>query len=139
MRSIFGSIEDHISSLSFTAEGLKKTSGEGASDASALIGGLSALRAMKAEDFAVIAEDAVKAHQGWMADLKKFVEGGRWNLETNPRRCRFGIFSSFVERPEGTPEELWNKIVAMHEKLHGLGHTVNDAVHRGDSSRPGSF
>ena len=135
MRSIFGSIEDHISSLSFTAEGLKKTSGEGASDASALIGGLSALRAMKAEDFAVIAEDAVKAHQGWMADLKKFVEGGRWNLETNPRRCRFGIFLSFVERPEGTPEELWNKIVAMHEKLHGLGHTVNDAVHCGDSSR----
>ena len=90
---------------------------------------------MKADDFADIAEDAIKAHKGWVANLKKFVEGGQWDLETNPQRCRFGIFLSFIERPEGASEELWSGILSMHEKLHGLGHTVNDAMQRGESGK----
>ena len=70
-----------------------------------------------------------------MANLKKFVEGGQWDLETNPQRCRFGIFLSFIERPEGASEELWSGILSMHDKLHGLGHTVHDAMRRGESGK----
>ena len=135
MSSIFGDIEGKISSLSSTAEGLNETSKEGSIDAAALIHQLSVLKAMKADDFADIAEDAIKAHKGWVANLKKFVEGGQWDLETNPQRCRFGIFLSFIERPEGASEELWSGILSMHEKLHGLGHTVNDAMQRGESGK----
>jgi len=135
MSSIFGDIEGKISSLSSTAEGLNETSKEGSIDAAALIERLSVLKAMKADDFADIAEDAIKAHKGWVANLKKFVEGGQWDLETNPQRCRFGIFLSFIERPEGASEELWSGILSMHEKLHGLGHTVNDAMQRGESGK----
>lgn len=131
MRTIFGDIEGRISSLSFTAERLNKTSKEGSVDAAALIEQLSALKAMKADDFADIAEDAIRAHRGWVASLKKFADGGQWDLETNPRRCRFGIFLSFIERPAGTPENLWSDVLSMHEKLHGLGHRVHEAVRQG--------
>ena len=135
MSSVFGAIEERISSLSSTAHDLNETSKEGSIDAAALIDRLSVLKAMKADDFADVAEDAIKAHRGWVANLKKFVEGGRWDLETNPQRCRFGIFLSFIERPEGTPEELWSGILSMHEKLHGLGHTVHGAMQRGENGK----
>ncbi len=135
MSSIFEAIEERISSLASTAEGLNETSKEGSVDAAALIERLSVLKAMKADDFADVAEDAIKAHRGWVANLKKFVDGGRWDLETNPKRCRFGIFLSFIERPEGTPEELWSGILSMHDKLHGLGHAVHDAMRRGESGK----
>ena len=135
MSSIFGDIEGKITSLSFTTESLNDTSKEGSVDAAALIQRLSVLKAMKADDFADIAEDAIKAHRGWVANLKKFVEGGQWDLETNPQRCRFGIFLSFIERPEGASQELWSGILSMHEKLHGLGHAVHDAMQRGESGK----
>ncbi|MGI6253353.1 MAG: methyl-accepting chemotaxis protein [Aminivibrio sp.] len=135
MGSAFSSIEERIALLSHTAAGLKKTSTDGAGEASELVKGLSVLKAMKPEDFIVIAEDAVKAHNLWVENLRGYVGGGRWDLETDPKRCQFGIFLSFIERPEGAPEALWRDILAMHDKLHGMGHSVRDAAEAGDGGR----
>ncbi len=135
MGSAFSSIEERIALLSHTAAGLKKTSTDGAGEASELVKSLSVLKAMKPGDFITIAEDAVRAHNSWVENLKKYVSGGRWDLETDPKRCQFGIFLSFIERPEGAPEALWRDILAMHDKLHGMGHSVKGAAEAGDGGR----
>ncbi|NLK18653.1 MAG: hypothetical protein GX310_02540, partial [Synergistaceae bacterium] len=139
MTGAFSAIEERINHLSHTAEGLKKTSTEGAGEASKMVRGLSVIKAMRPGDFAVIAEDAVKAHGRWVEGLKAYVDGGWWDLETDPKRCQFGIFLSFIERPDGAPEALWKDILSMHDKLHGMGHSVKTAAESGDGARARSL
>ena len=135
MSSLFASIEGTVSILSHTATSLDETAEVGAANAADMVNRLSALKAMKATDFADIAEGAVHAHQNWVVHLRQFVEGGRWDLETDPKRCQFGIFLSFVERPEEAPEGLWREILSMHDRFHHQGEEVRKLMERGETAR----
>lgn len=135
MSSLFGAIEEKVTALAVTAKSLDETAETGAVDASDMVSRLAALKAMKATDFADIAEHAVHAHTNWVVNLRKYVEGGRWDLETNPKRCQFGIFLSFIERPEEAPESLWKEILQMHDKFHHLGDEVRGLVGRNETAK----
>ncbi len=135
MSSLFSSIEERVSSLSQIARSLDRTAEEGADNASVLVMQITSLKAMKASDFADIAEGAVHAHRDWVANLRKFTEGGRWDLETDPRRCRFGVFLSFIERPKEAPEDLWREVLSMHDRFHHQGEEVRKLVERGEMDR----
>ncbi|NLM71163.1 MAG: hypothetical protein GX181_04260 [Synergistaceae bacterium] len=135
MSSLFSSIEETVGALSHTATSLDETAEVGATNASEMVERLSALKAMKATDFADIAEGAVHAHHDWAVHLRKFVEGGRWDLETNPKRCQFGIFLSFIERPEEAPENLWKEVLSMHDRFHHQGEEVRKLVEQGDMAK----
>jgi len=54
-------------------------------------------------------------------------------VETDPTRCQFGIFLSFMEKPEVIDEHQWNDLMKCHEELHRLGHSVFDAMEAGKS------
>ena len=114
---------------------LERNSQEGVAEASGLVQSLGGLKIITPKDFVTIAEGAIKAHQDWVKHLDGALKGERWDLETDPTRCRFGIFLSFVPRPDEVPEKLWQEGLALHDHLHALGHQAHDALSGDDLPR----
>lgn len=135
MKKIMSSVEERLDQLVVTAESLNATTRDSSKDAALMISRLRQIKVMTPPDFAEAASGAIAAHKTWVANLKKSIESGRVNIETNPDRCRFGIFLSFVERPEIIPDDLWRNTLSLHEKIHGFGHDMEDALRQENTVR----
>lgn len=130
MREEFSIIGGSIREMAGTAEKLRASAGENAADAGTLIRGLKTVRAVTDGDFAEIAEAAVEAHKNWIATLREMASGGAASVETDPTRCRFGVFLSFIDKPDVIPGDLWSHVLSLHDELHKTGHHVTDALRR---------
>lgn len=132
LRERFAHLGELLKTFEDSSADLEQNSREGVAEASGLVQSLGGLKVITPEDFLTIAGDAVKAHREWLKRLDEALRGERWNVETDPTRCRFGIFLSFVPRPDEVPEKLWKEGVALHASLHTLGHQAHDALAGGD-------
>jgi methyl-accepting chemotaxis protein len=99
-----------------------------------MVAELRTIRYITPDEFTTIAEGAIKAHKEWVAGLKRSLETGQLDLETDGTRCRFGIFLSSIEKPDQASDSMWNNIITMHSKLHSCGHEMEDALARKDDT-----
>jgi methyl-accepting chemotaxis protein len=81
------------------------------------------IRLVNRKDLLQIIQDAIQAHRNWMTGLEKVAEGGDRNLETNPNRCRFGLFYLSSPAPLGG-ELTWAEIDKIHRLIHSSAHDI---------------
>lgn len=135
LRERFAHLGQLLGSIETASADLEQNSLEGASEAAGLVQRLGTLKVITPEDFVPIAEGAVKAHREWIRHLDTALRGGRWQVETDPGRCRFGIFLAFVERPAVVSEKLWDDALTLHDQLHACGHRAHDALEVHDANK----
>jgi methyl-accepting chemotaxis protein len=138
MRGEFSVIGSSVGEIAKMAEALRTSAGRNAVEAGILCRGLRAVRAMTDRDFSDIAKAAVEAHKTWIMALGKMMSEGSGSVETDPARCRFGVFLSLVDRPDVVPDALWSRVLSLHEELHRTGHAVTDALRKKDRSAAGA-
>jgi methyl-accepting chemotaxis protein len=62
-------------------------------------------------------EKAIKAHEKWVRNFEKKIKNPEIDLEENPDRCSFGIFSKIVNVKEECKED-WVNVLKLHHQLH---------------------
>ncbi|HCA41043.1 MAG TPA: hypothetical protein DEP01_05820 [Aminobacterium sp.] len=133
MKNEFQLLGRNVDSFTESVAELLAFTQEGSSQAYTLLKNMARVQVIERCDFAEIADGAIQAHKGWISHLKEYIDGGKWDVETDPTRCQFGIFLSFMEKPEVIDEHQWNDLMKCHEELHRLGHSVFDAMEAGKS------
>lgn len=89
---------------------------------------LSKYSVYRKEEYAEQLDKALKSHAKWFERLKVIVDQGTdIGLETKPERCNFGIFFNSIAPYPGHETE-WEKIGALHERLHKASIPVLEAV-----------
>jgi len=89
---------------------------------------LSKYRVFEGGEYQKQLENALESHEKWFARLKKMVERMEvMRLETDPKRCNFGIFFNSIAHYAGHEEE-WNVIGKEHHALHHSSEAVIDAI-----------
>jgi len=132
MRRLLTDVGSEVESLHASAEALLSTAKDGAREASDMIGDMRAVKLMTPEEFALGIENAIEAHRNWINGLKSSLRLGRMEQETDPTRCRFGVFLSTVECPDAISRGVWKDMLALHEHLHAQGHRIEDALRADD-------
>lgn len=132
MREIYDAIKEQLEKSRGIADALNKTVKSGSQEASGMTSYLKTVKAITEDDFVVIAKNAINAHKEWIANLKESMKAGCVDVETDGRRCRFGVFLSSVECPDVVPVGTWNAMIAMHEKFHSYGQKAEETLRRGD-------
>ena len=93
------------------------------------------IRTSSDHEFAGIAESAIASHEKWIKDLKAGLNSNEYfDLEGNPRHCRFGILLS-LPRPSCVSQRLWDDVHRVHERFHPYYHKVIDAMQAGDTKK----
>jgi methyl-accepting chemotaxis protein len=77
-----------------------------------------------------LVRNAIQAHEKWMKELEASLDGRLWVLETNPGRCRFGLFLTTFH-PSKALESTWNRVVSLHDKVHHMGEEVRGHLRGG--------
>lgn len=139
MRSLLSDVGREVTALRSVVESVRETTQDGSREAMDLIAELREIKMMTPSDFASAMEGAIRAHQDWVTRLKKTLQTGMMECETDSRRCRFGVFLSSVERPDAVSRDTWDNMLVMHERLHSLGHKVEDSLLEKDMKRAGDF
>jgi len=62
-------------------------------------------------------EKAIQAHEKWVKNFEKKINNPETDLEENPNRCSFGIFTKIVNVKEECKEE-WVNVLKLHNQLH---------------------
>lgn len=135
MGKLLSGIERDLTSLSKAVESLSSLTGNGAKNAVNIVTEMRNLKVTTVEDFMRATASAVQAHKDWVKALRKSIDTGVFVVESNPQRCRFGVFLSLVDRPDVVPLDLWNDTLKWHEKLHQYGHQAEHAFQKGDSKQ----
>ncbi|MFP4461105.1 MAG: methyl-accepting chemotaxis protein [Thermotogota bacterium] len=85
---------------------------------------LSKYRVFESGEYKKQLEKALASHENWFAQLKRMVQQMEvLRLETNPKRCNFGIFFNSIAHYTGHEEE-WNEIGKEHKALHDSSEEV---------------
>lgn len=121
---------ESVETLSVTVTELSTTTRKNAASGEAILDALASLNVTTCAELTEMARNAITAHGAWMRRLKAFLDGALWNNETDPTKCRFGIFLSTARPPEETAQE-WKKILTLHDELHRLGHDVQHRMAEG--------
>jgi methyl-accepting chemotaxis protein len=77
-----------------------------------------------------LVRSAIQAHEKWMKELEASLDGRLWVLETNPGRCRFGLFLTTFHPPKAL-ESTWSRVVSLHDKVHHMGEEVRSHLRGG--------
>jgi len=81
-------------------------------------------------------QEVLEAHTKWIEKLHKIVAGDiSRDLETDPKKCAFGIIASILKNnlPENKEiMEIWQEVDSLHAQLHYKGKDVFEALDRGD-------
>ncbi len=132
MQQQFKLLGENVTTLNCSVDNMLISNKEGGEQARSLLQEMAQIQVVEQCDFADIADGAIKAHKGWIKRLKEYLDGGSWDVETDPTRCQFGIFLSFVERPDVIDRKNWNELLRHHDELHHLGHKVFEAAKEGN-------
>lgn len=62
-------------------------------------------------------EKAIKAHQNWVDLFEKKLKDPSVDLESNPDRCSFGIFSKITHIEKELADD-WAQLLRLHSQLH---------------------
>lgn len=74
-------------------------------------------------------EQAIKAHESWLANLKNIVTGRTiLPLQLDDTKCGFGHFYYSVTPKYPEIMELWNNLGAKHKKFHNYGSEIIHAL-----------
>ena len=89
---------------------------------------LSKYRVFEGGEYKKQLEMALQSHEKWYSQLNKMVQQmNLLRLETNPKRCNFGIFFNSIAHYMGHEEE-WNQIGKEHKALHDSSEEVIQAI-----------
>lgn len=132
MESLLLSVEADVNGLSKMLTELTAVAHGSAKDSTHIITELRNIKVTNEEDFIQAGVKAVQAHRDWVIGLRESIDTGILKVETNPKRCRFGVFLSLVECPPSVPHELWDTTLRLHDKLHKYGHDAEHAIEEGD-------
>lgn len=128
--AVIGSVEKSVLRLGDSVVLLRKQIADGAETGRSVLDALSHFSITTCEEFTEVCRIAIDGHAAWMRRLDDYIRGGLWNLETDPTRCRFGIFLAVTDTPPAVSAE-WGEIRRLHDELHHLGHAVRDAGRSG--------
>ena len=81
-------------------------------------------------------QNAVKAHENWLGQLKQMVADGEVRpLQTDATKCGFGHFyySVFPKNQEVLP--IWKGLEDKHKRFHGMAEQVMARIRNGESAR----
>lgn len=124
----FAFVYDSVEFLDERVRALGKQGAEGSQITEGAIQLLSTVKTSADEEFANIARVAIDAHKKWVESLKRGIESGEYfDLEGNPKRCRFGILLA-LPKPSCVPQQLWSDVMKVHEQFHSYYHKVTDAM-----------
>lgn len=87
-------------------------------------------------EFAKYVNNAIEAHQMWLANLRKMVqERTILPIQLNAAKCGFGHF--YYAMTPKTPEirPIWDALEAKHKKFHAYGADVKKALFAEDYNR----
>ncbi len=86
-------------------------------------------------EYIVMLKDMLEAQKEWITEVEEFLrsDAKRLYAETDPSRCSFGVIISMETPPSGY-EQLWERIVKLHERLHKLGKEVEEYKNAGNIS-----
>jgi len=62
-------------------------------------------------------EKAIKAHEKWVDLFEKKIDDPNIDLESNPDRCSFGIFSKTIQIEKELTDD-WAQVLRLHTQLH---------------------
>ena len=119
-----------VRSLTVMVEDLSHRVGQGSRQGEALLEELSKMNLGTCSDMRAVVANAIDAHTAWMDRLEASLDGRPWDLETDPAKCRFGLFLSTATPPAHLADR-WREVVSLHDKLHGLGHRVEEGLREG--------
>lgn len=88
---------------------------------------------MEYAEFVKYMDKAITAHKAWLDNLKQMVDKRKVTvIQLDSKRCGFGHF--YYSMTPKTPEirAVWEKIESKHNKFHGYGKNVQDAILRED-------
>jgi len=89
---------------------------------------LSKYRVFESQEYQIQLEKALESHEKWFAQLKKMVDKmDLLRLETDPKRCNFGIFFHSIAH-YNNHEAQWEAIGKVHQSLHESAHEVIGAI-----------
>lgn len=91
-------------------------------------------------EFAKYIENAIKAHEGWLSNLKNMVSQREvMPIQLDSSKCGFGHF--YYAMTPKTPEirTIWMPLEEKHKKFHSYGKEVIDALRRQDYSKAESL
>ncbi len=121
---------ESVKSLTIMVDDLSHRVGQGAKKGQEILDELSKMKLGTCADMRSVVAKAVDAHVAWMDRLEASLDGRPWDLETDPTKCRFGLFLS-TATPPAHMADRWREVVSLHDKLHGLGHQVEDHLRDG--------
>ena len=119
-----------VATLSRTVVDLSKQTHARADEGTEILDALAALNVTTCAEMQIMTREAIVAHRGWMERLAAFLDGNLWNNETDPEKCRFGIFLSTAKPPQEIIND-WPQVLSLHDALHRLGHDVQHLMGEG--------
>lgn len=117
IRSSVEGITEDTDVLSEDSEYLVDISDNTISNVNQLIEMLSAFDIYDSNEKRKEFEKAIKAHEKWVSNFEKKIDNPDLDIEDNPNRCSFGIFSKIVNVKEEWKED-WKKVLKLHSQLH---------------------
>jgi len=117
IRSSVEGITEDTDVLSEDSEYLVDISDNTISNVNQLIEMLSAFDIYDSNEKRKEFEKAIKAHEKWVSNFEKKIDNPDLDIEDNPNRCSFGIFSKIVNVKEECKED-WKKVLKLHSQLH---------------------
>lgn len=130
INQVIGDAGKSVESLSTMVKDLSNRVDRGAKQGGELLVELSKMELGTCSDMMSVVDKAVEAHKDWLVRLESLLDGRPWDLETDPDRCRFGLFLS-TSTPPPHMADRWKEVVVIHDKLHHLGHQVEAYLKEG--------
>lgn len=88
------------------------------------------------EEFITVLDNAKTAHFNWVKKLEDMVKAMQVSpIQTDSGKCAFGHFYNSIILTNPKILEIWTRIEGIHEKIHGLGKIVIDAIHAGNKDK----
>lgn len=90
---------------------------------------------MRKPEFAKYCQNAIEAHQAWLANLKRMVdEQTVLPIQLDSAKCGFGHFYYAMTPKTKEVRPIWDALEAKHKKFHSYGAEVKKALFAEDYS-----
>ncbi len=81
------------------------------------------------DDFVIIFQKAIQAHQNWVRTLETMVEQMHiLPIQTDDKKCQFGQYYHVITPQNPVIKEQWANIDTIHRKLHHMADDVKVAI-----------
>lgn len=121
-------IEENVNEVSSKLKDIIQNVQKSMEETQKVVEGLASYTIYSKAEFADLLQDAINAHKSWLNKLEEGVQNEKVvDLETDPKRCNFGIVISSVMPPDEIKEE-WKNVENFHSNVHEYGLNVIKAL-----------